>query len=87
MKGLKECLELIAGLKDLAILGKQVMKDGKVDMADLALLPALLAKQDELTKAFLGLGEVVEEVKDLSLDEGLQLAQALVSAAKAVKEA
>jgi len=87
MKGIKELLELVAGLKDVGILVKQVLKDGKVTMADLALLPTLIAKQAELTAALEGLGEAGNELKDLTLDEGLQLVGALVQAAKDVKAA
>jgi hypothetical protein len=86
MKGVKEILELIAGLKEVAKVGKLAMKDGKVDLADLSLLSVLLAKQAELSLAFEGLSDLGDEVKDLSLDEGLQIVSALVAAAKEVKE-
>lgn len=85
MKDVKNILELIAGLKELALLGKAVMKDGKVDLADLALLSGLLAKQQVLQAALEGLSELDEEAKDLTLDEGLSIVQALVQAAKEVK--
>lgn len=87
MTGIKEILELIAGLKELALVAKLALKDGKVDLNDLSLLPALLAKQKELTDALSGLGELGVEVKDLTVDEGLAVVTALVQAAKEVKEA
>ena len=85
MKGIKEILELIAGLKELGLLAKAVLKDGKVGLDDLPLLASLLAKQSVLVAALEGLSELQEEVKDLSLDEGIQLVQALAQAAKDVK--
>lgn len=87
MKGVKEILELIAGLKEVAKLGKLALKDGKIDLNDLALLSQLLVKQQTLIDALQGLGDVGDEVKDLSLDEAMQLIQALVDAAKEVKNA
>jgi hypothetical protein len=87
MKGIKEILELIAGLKEVAKLGKAALKDGKIDLNDLALLSQLLVKQQVLVAALDGLSELGPEVKDLKLDEAMQLVQALVDAAKEVKEA
>jgi hypothetical protein len=87
MKGVKEILELIAGLKEVAKLGKLALKDGKVDLNDLQLLSQLLVKQQVLIAALQGVGEIGGEVKDLSLDEAMSLIQALVDAAKEVKDA
>jgi dihydrodipicolinate synthase/N-acetylneuraminate lyase len=87
MKGVKEMLELIAGLKEVAKLGKLALKDGKIDLNDLALLSQLLVKQQVMIDALQGLGDVGDEVKDLSLEEAMQLIQALVDAAKEVKNA
>lgn len=87
MKDIKNILELIAGLKELGLVAKAALKDGKVDLQDLSLLAGLLSKQAVLTAALEGLAELDDEVKDLSLDEGLQIVQALVLAAKEVKAA
>lgn len=84
-KGVKEILELIAGVKELALVGKAVMKDGKVDLADLGSLTLLLAKQKELVEAFQGLSEIKDEVKDISLEEAQSVILALIAAAKEVK--
>jgi hypothetical protein len=86
-KGVKELLELVAGLKEVALIGKQALKDGKIDLNDLALLSQLLVKQQVLVAAFEGLGEVGAEVKDVSLDEAMLLIKALLDAAKEVKDA
>jgi hypothetical protein len=86
-KGVKELLELVAGLKEVALIGKQALKDGKIDLNDLSLLSQLLVKQQVLVAAFEGLGQVVDEAKDLSLDEAMNLIKALLDAAKEVKDA
>jgi hypothetical protein len=86
-KGVKEMLELIEGLKQLVLVGKAVMKDGKVDMSDLPSLSLLLGKQAELVAAFQGLGELKEEAKDIDLAEAQVVVLALIAAAKEVKAA
>lgn len=80
-------MELIAGLRELALLGKAVMKDGKIDLTDLPQMMVLLQKQQVLLGAFTGLADVVAEVKDLSADEVLEVVTAIVQAAKDVKAA
>lgn len=86
-KGVKEMLELIEGLKQLVLVGKAVMKDGKIDMSDLVHLSALMAKQAELIAAFQGLGELKDEAKDIDLAEAQVVVLALIAAAKEVKAA
>ena len=86
-KDVKELLELIEGLKQLLLVGKAVMKDGKVDLADLSSLSLLMGKQKELLAAFEGLSAVKEEVKGMSLEEASMIVFALVAAAKEVKAA
>lgn len=87
MKDTKEILELIKGLKEIALLVKLALKDGKIDMTDLGLLSNLLVKQQVFVDAFAGLGDLPAEVKDLSLDEALGVITALIDAAKEVKAA
>lgn len=86
-KGVKEILEFIEGLKELILVGKAVMKDGKVDMSDLAALSVLLGKQEKLVAAFTGLSELKDEAKDIDLAEAQQVVMALIAAAKEVKAA
>jgi hypothetical protein len=86
-KGVKELLELVKGLKELGLVTKAVLKDGKINLDDLGALTGLLAKQQDLVNAFQGLGDIDEELKDLSLDEILLVIKELGEAAKAVKAA
>jgi hypothetical protein len=71
----------------LALLGKAALKDGKIGVDDLSLLPALLAKQQVVMDAFMGLAEVSAELKDLGLDEAKSLFVQLADSAKEVKAA
>jgi len=85
--GTKELMELIQGLKELALIGKLANADGKIDMADLSLLPVLLSKQKVLVDAFTGLGNLSLEAKDLSFDEAAEVVQSLLDCAKEVAKA
>lgn len=86
-KGIQQIMELIAGLKALGLAGRAVMKDGKISVADLAVVPKLLEQQQVLVAAFMGLGELKDEVKNVSGDEAVQIVAALFAAAKEIKEA
>lgn len=85
-KGIKEMLELVAGLKELALVGRLALKDGKLNLADLSLLPVMLAKHEVLVAAFAGLGELKAEAKDINAAEALSVVEAFLLAAKEVKE-
>lgn len=86
-KGIKELLELIAGLKELALVGKAVMKDGKIGIDDLGALTVLLTKTEVLMAAFQDLGKLGDEFKGMDLDEAMSAITALIDAAKEVKAA
>lgn len=85
MPSKQEISELIVGLKDVALDVKSILKDGKVDMADLAVLPVLVAQQKELIAAVEGLGGI--DLKSLQISDYVALVEELVAAAKAVSEA
>jgi len=87
MNGVKEMLEVIAGLKELGIVAKLVLKDGRLGIDDIQHLGKILEKQEVLLAAFQGLGDIPSEVKDLSLDEAMVVIAAFVEAAKVVKDA
>ncbi len=73
MAGIKETLELLQGIKDLVMDGKQVMADGAITLADLPVAIQLLTQLNDLNQAVQGLSDVPMEVKDLSPDEANQL--------------
>jgi hypothetical protein len=84
---MKELNEFLVGLKDMALLYKSAMKDGKIDMNDLPLLAQVLAKQQELVDAFSGLSAVQDEIKGASLDQVTETIGILLAAVKDVKAA
>lgn len=87
-KGVKEMLELISGMKEVALIAKQVQKSESSGMQKvLEAVAALAAKQAVLVAAVEGVADVPGEAKDLTLDEAMQVVSALVEAAKEVKAA
>lgn len=67
--GIKESLELLDGLKILAIDVKKVFADGKVSIADLPVAMELLGQLGTLTAAIQGVDQILVEAKDLSAEE------------------
>lgn len=78
----KEVAELIAGLVIVALAAKEVVKDGKVDLADLPQLIKLAQQHKDLLNAVQGVGNI--NVKEL--DFGLLLAE-VVKAIQSVRAA
>lgn len=69
VKSVKETVELLEGIKLLAIDVKKVMADGKVDFADVAVLRDLVSQFGALGDAFQGIDQIDDEIKDLSAEE------------------
>lgn len=86
-KGIKETLELIDGLKLLAVTGKKVAADGKLSLGDAGALMGLLGKLGDLGKAVSGVDQVPAEVKDLSPEELEQIGAKVLELVAAVKAA
>lgn len=84
MKGVKETKELVAGIGVVVKALKISLKDGKINFAD---APALLAavRDPALKEAINGIDQIDEEFKDLSIDEGLELLQAVNDLIKSIK--
>lgn len=87
MTGIQESLELLEGVKLLVVETKTVLKDGKIDFADLPVLLDLLSNLSVLSKAVQGVGQVPTELKDLSPDEINQLMLKVLEIVNAVKAA
>lgn len=77
-KDVKEVKEVLVAVGDLAAVLVEVLKDG-IQMSDALKLVDVLMKKpeliDELKAAVAGIAELPEELKDLSLDEGVELAK------------
>jgi hypothetical protein len=85
--GIKETMEVLAGIEVLAMAGKSVMADGKIDLSDAQVLFALLAKQADLMAAFDGAAGVVEEMKDLDGEEFMAIGKRVVDMIAAFRAA
>lgn len=86
-KGIKELLELLEGVKTLALDGKKVMADGKVNLADLPVAMELLNQFDVLSAAVKGADQIPGEFKDLSIGEIEQIVAKVLEIAAALKAA
>lgn len=86
-QSIKELLELLEGMKLLALDGKKVLADGKVNLADIPVAMELLGQLDVLGAAVRGADQIPSEVKDLSLEEAQQIIAKVLEIAAALKAA
>ena len=82
----KNTLEVIAAVELLGVAGKQIAKDG-IAIDDLPKALELLKKYDVLVAAVDGIGEVVDEAKDIDSAEAVIIVTALMATIKKIKEA
>ena len=82
----KNTLEVIAAVELLGVAGKQIAKDG-IAIDDLPKALELLKKYDVLVAAVDGIGEVVDEAKDIDSAEAVVIVTALMATIKKIKEA
>lgn len=83
--GIDAILKLIAALAVLAKAERAVMKDGKIDLSDLAVLSDLAAQHQVIWDAVTAAKDLPAEVKDLNFAEAAQIVQAVMDAVKDVK--
>lgn len=69
----------IEAIQELVKVGESVMKDGKVDVKDLAHLPALFEAGSKAVTAFKEGKEMLEEIKDIDGAEAIKLITKLYS--------
>lgn len=86
-KSIKESLELLEGIKKLAVGVKKIAADGKVSMADLPVALGLLQEVPALVAAVSGADQVIPELKDLSQEELNQLSAKVLEVVAAIKAA
>ena len=77
-KGIKEVRELLVGVNKLILIMLRELKDG-FQMDDLVTIFTKLAMDKELRDAISDLDELKGEFQDISWDEGIELAQVLLS--------
>lgn len=71
----------------IGVSAKKVMKDGKIDLADLPTAILLLSEVQGMIEAFNGAKEAFEQAKDIDPAEGLKLVEKLYSVGKAIEKA
>lgn len=86
-KGTKEIVELLEGVKILAITAKKALADGKISLADLPLVLEAITKVSVLVEAVNGVDQVPSEVKDLTAEEIQMLVSKVLVLAAEVKAA
>lgn len=69
MEGIKETMELLEALKELASVMKKIVEDGKVSLKDLPLLLELVKKLPMLKAGVDGVDQVPKEIKSLTQEE------------------
>ena len=84
---IKETKELFKGCEVIAETLGAVLKDGKVNMADLALLPELAMDFGVFKDAAKDASLILEEMKDLKEEEILEIVMCAYAVAKAFNDA
>lgn len=84
---LKETLEMIEGIKLLAVAGFKIAEDGKISLSDLAHLSELVKNSDKLMAAVKGSKLISKELKDLDDSEIVELGLQMHSLLKAIRAA
>lgn len=87
MATIKETKEIFKACEVMAGAIGSVMKDGKVDMKDLAVLPGLALELPTFADATKDASKVLEEIKDLSEEEVLELVMCAYKVAQAYNTA
>ena len=72
-KDIKEVKELFKALNVLATTAGLVMKDGKVDLADMQHVVGLAMAFNTLKDGFANLDQALEELKDLDVEEVVEI--------------
>ena len=80
-------LLILDQIEKLGVGAKKIMKDGKVDMADLPIAVGLLGEIAGMIDAFKSAKEALEEAKDLDSVEGLEVVKKLYEIGKAIEQA
>ena len=78
---------LLEVLKKLAIAGKKISADGKVDLQDLGVLISLLPELPAMLEKAKHLGKAIEEGKDIDVPEVVALIQKVAAMVKEVEAA
>lgn len=86
-KAIKESLELVKSIEILGVSAKKMLADGKINFADAPIALELIKEIEPVIEGFKGLGEIKEEIKDLSQEELVQIGLAVFNAYKNIAKA
>lgn len=86
-KGTKEIIEVLEGMKSVALFGKKVGADGKVDLKDIPALVELAQNSKSISDAVENLNEVPSEIKDLDGEEAKAILAKLLEVLASIKAA
>lgn len=84
---IKAIKDMIVALTDIAVCGKSVLADGKVDLSDIGAFFLLLKNAGDLTDAVCEAKNLPAEIKDLNQDEIVEIVECVLTAINTVKGA
>ena len=85
--GIESILTILSQLEILAVSGKIVMKDGKVDMSDLPTAISLLGNIGSMIEGFAQISKTWDEAKDIDSVEAVALVQKIYEMSKSISKA
>lgn len=85
--GTEKIEAILEDIKEIAILGKKISEDKKVDIADLPSVIAFVPKIPKILGDIKAIGEAVEEGKDIDVAEIVGLIQKIDKAIKEIEKA
>ena len=85
--GINETLQVLDGVKELGVFAASVLKDGKVNLADLPALVELAKKFDVFKDAVTGADKVIAEAKDIDSAEATMIVAKVFEIVSAIKNA
>jgi len=85
--GTEKIEAILDDVKELIIVAKKIKEDGKVDLADLPHVIAIIPKLGKFIENFKAIGEAIEEGKDIDVAEIVALIQAVSAKIKEIEKA
>ena len=85
--GTEKIEAILDDVKELVIVAKKIKADGKVDLADLPHVIAIIPKLGKFIEDFKASVEAVEEGKDIDIPEIVALIQAISAKIKEIEKA
>lgn len=87
MLGTEKIEAILNDVKEVVIVAKKIKEDGKVDLADLPHVIAIIPKLGQFIEDFKAVGEAVEEGKDIDITEIVSLIQKITKMVNEIEKA